>query len=310
MRKLIHSIPNFSEGIREDIYEGILDELRGVAGVELMGYQVDKDFNRTVVTVKGEPEPLKEALLNMSGKSYELIDMEQHVGEHPHIGAQDTIPCFPLANISLEEVTGFVEEIGEELFKRYEVPIYFAGKNARRPERRSTANIRKGWYKGLKKVAHLPERAPDIGPPALHPTAGGTVVSSGMYGDVCAVNFFLGTTDVSIAKKINMMVRGPSGGFPSVFGVGADLKSANRVAVSVNIFNTEETPIYRVFNMVKAEAARYGIPVTGTQVVSTIRQKALIDCVEYFMGIEDFELSQIVENHLIGVEGADPKALG
>lgn len=310
MQKLIHSIPNFSEGIREDIYETILDELRGIEGVELMGYQVDKDFNRTVVMVKGEPEPLKEALINMSGKSYELIDMEKHVGEHPHIGAQDTIPCFPLANITLEEVTQFGNEIGEEIFKRYEVPVYFAGKNARKPERRSSVFIRKGWYKGLKKVAHLPERAPDIGPPALHPTAGGTIVSSGMYGDVCAVNFFLNTTDVSIAKKINMMVRGPSGGFPSVFGVGADLKSKNRVAVSLNIFNTEETPIYRVFNIVKSEAARYGLQVTGTEIVSTVRQKALIDCVEYFMGIEDFNVDRIVENHLIGVDGADVKLLG
>jgi glutamate formiminotransferase / 5-formyltetrahydrofolate cyclo-ligase len=310
MQKLIHSIPNFSEGIREEVYETILDELRGIKGVELMGYQVDKDFNRTVVMVKGEPEPLKEALLNMSGKAYELIDMELHVGEHPHIGAQDTIPCFPLANITLEEVTQWVDEIGEEIYKRYEIPVYFAGKNARTPEKRSSVFIRKGWYKGLKKVAHLPERAPDLGPAALHPTAGATIVSSGMYGDVCAVNFFLGTTDIKIARKINKMVRGPSGGFPTVFGVGADLKSKNRVAVSVNIFNTEETPIYRVFNMVKSEAARYGIPVTGTEIVSTIRQKALIDCVEYFLGIEDFSLDRIVENHLIGLEGGDVKLLG
>ena len=182
MSVYIHSVPNFSEGARKEVIETIVDNLRGIDDVKLIDYYPDKNFNRTVVEVIGKPQPLKEALLKMAASSYELIDMEKQKGDHPRIGAQDTIPLFPLANCSLQECIAFAEEIGKEIFERFKVPVYFSGKNARSPERRDLSYIRKGQYEGLKQVVHLPERAPDIGPPALHPTAGATIVSADISG--------------------------------------------------------------------------------------------------------------------------------
>ena len=192
--KFIHAVPNFSEGRRTDVIEAIVVELRDIDGVKLIDYYPDPDFNRTVVEVIGKPEALKEALINMTGKACELINLEEQQGNHPRIGSQDTIPIFPLANISLEESITIAEEVGEEIFKRYQVPIYFSGENSRNEQRKSLDFIRKGQFEGLKEVAHLPERAPDVGPAALHPTAGATIVSSAMTGLV-AVNVVLGTSD-------------------------------------------------------------------------------------------------------------------
>jgi glutamate formiminotransferase/formiminotetrahydrofolate cyclodeaminase len=163
--------------------------------VKLIDYYPDADFNRTVVEMIGNPKPLKEALLNMAGKSYELINIEEQRGSHPRIGAQDTIPLFPLVNSTLEECVQLTEEIGEEIYRRFKVPVFFSGENARDERRKDLDFIRKGQYEGLKAVVHLPERAPDIGPPALHPTAGATIVSAAKRGLV-AVNVILDTDDL------------------------------------------------------------------------------------------------------------------
>ncbi len=177
----------------------------------------------------------------MAGKAYELIDMEAQRGEHPRIGAQDTIPLFPYGGITLEECVALAEEIGRELFKRYGVPVYYCGENARSEQRRSLDYIRKGQYEGLKKVVNLPERAPDIGPAALHPTAGATIVGAAAKGLV-AVNVILNTDDLGIAKKIARIVRGPSGGFETVRAIGLAFEDRNLVAVSMNMFDTDKTP--------------------------------------------------------------------
>jgi glutamate formiminotransferase / 5-formyltetrahydrofolate cyclo-ligase len=300
MAQYIHAVPNFSEGRRQEVVDAVVAQVRDREGVEFIDCYPDADFNRTVVEVVGQPQPLKAALLDMAGKSYELIDMEQQRGDHPRIGAQDTIPLFPLAGISLGECTRVAEEIGQELFERYGVPVYFSGENARCPERRDLDFIRAGQYEGLKKVADTPARAPDIGPPLLHPTAGATIVSAGTSGLV-AVNVMLGTTDVSIAKRIAKMVRGPSGGFSTVRAVGLPLTERGVVAVSMNLFDTVATPLYRVFNLVESEAQRYGVPVVGTQIVGTLPQEALVNCAEYYLRLEGFQRKQILENHLVGL---------
>lgn len=245
-----------------------------------------------------------EALLAMAGASYELIDMERQSGDHPRIGAQDTIPVFPLLGVSLEECVELAERIGREVFGRYGVPVYFSGANARCEERRSLSFIRAGQYEGLKEVAHLPERAPDLGPARLHPSAGATIVSAGTSGLV-AVNVMLGTTDVAIAKAIATMVRGPSGGFSTVRSVGLPLTERGVVAVSMNMFDTAATPIHRVFQLIELEAARYGVPVVGTQIIGTLPQEALVSCAEYFLRLEGFERSQILENHLVELQTGD-----
>jgi len=266
--------------------------------VKLIDHYPDPDFNRTVVEVIGQPAPLKEALLDMAGKSYDLIDMEKQRGDHPRIGAQDSIPVFPLANITLEECVDLAEEIGREVFERYAVPVYFTGENARCEERKDLDFIRRGQYEGLKEVAHLAERAPDLGPARLHPTAGATIVSASLEGLV-AVNVMLGTKDLAVAKSIARMVRGPSGGFSSVRAIGLPLTERGVVAVSMNMFDTTATPIYRLFNLVESEAARYGIPVVGTQIVGTLPQEALIRCAEFSLKLENFSRNQIIENHLV-----------
>jgi glutamate formiminotransferase / 5-formyltetrahydrofolate cyclo-ligase len=298
MSAYIHSVPNFSEGVRRDVIEAVVGEVRGREGVRLIGYFPDPDFNRTVVEIIGKPDPLKEALLDMAGKSYELIDMELQSGDHPRIGAQDTIPFFPLLNVTLDECVELAEEIGQEVFERYGVPVYFSGKNARCEERKSLDFIRAGQYEGLKRAVSLPGRAPDIGPAQLHPTAGATIVSADTAGLV-AVNVMLGTTDVSIAKSIAQMVRGPSGGFSSIRSVGLPLTEHGVVAVSMNMFDTVRTPIYRAFNLIESEAARYGVPVVGTQIIGTLPQEALINCAEYYLRLEGFDRKQIIENHLV-----------
>jgi len=300
MSQYIHAVPNFSEGIRKDVIEAVVGTLKGIDGVKFIDCYPDPSFNRTVIEVIGKPAPLKEALLNMAEKSYALIDMEKQKGAHPRIGAQDTIPLFPLANIELSECIALAEEIGEQVFKRFGVPVFFSGENARCPERQNLDFIRKGQYEGLKEVAHLDERAPDIGPAALHPTAGATIVSAGVTGLV-AVNVVLGTQDLSIAKAIAKTVRGPSGGFSTIRSIGLAFEERKQVAVSMNMFDTNKTPIFRAYGLVEREAARYGVPVVGTEIVGMLPQEALVNCAEYFLKLENFNRDQIIENHLVGI---------
>ncbi len=298
MAKYIQAVPNFSEGRRTEVVEKIVDQVRNVKGVKLVDYHPDADFNRTVVTLIGEPEPLKEALLSLAGKSIELINMEEQSGSHPRIGAQDTIPVFPLKNITLEECTALAEEIGQEVYKRFNVPVFFTGENARKPERKALDFIRKGQYEGLKQVAHTEERRPDIGPAALHPTAGATIVSAGT-NPLVAFNVILGTPDLEIAKKIAKAMRGPSGGFTTVRSVGLKFEDRNQVCVSMNMFDYVNTPLYRTFELVKLEASRYGVPVVGSELVGVVPMESLINSLEFYMGIENFDRTQILENHLL-----------
>ncbi|MDW7674122.1 MAG: glutamate formimidoyltransferase, partial [Bacillota bacterium] len=247
-----------------------------------------------------KPEPLKEALLKMAGKSIELIDMEVQTGNHPRIGAQDTIPIFPLKNISLDECRELAEEIGKEIYNRYEVPVFFAGENARTPERKALDFIRKGQYEGLKLVAHTPERAPDIGPAALHPSAGAVIVSAGQT-PLVAFNVILGTSDLQVAKSIAKIVRGPSGGFTTVRAVGIKFEERNQVVVSMNMFDYANTPLYRTFELIKLEAQRYGVPVVGSELIGVVPLEAIVNSLEYFLKLENFDRNQILENNLLGL---------
>ncbi len=301
MQKYIQAVPNFSDGRRKEVIEAVVEQVRNVAGVKLVDYAPDPDFNRTVVTLIGRPQPLKEALLKMAGKSIELINMEEQTGSHPRIGAQDTIPVFPLKNVTLEECVSLAEEIGQEVYKRFKVPVYFTGENARAPERKVLDYIRKGQYEGLKKVAHTPERAPDIGPATLHPTAGAVIVSAGT-NPLVAFNVILGTDNLEIARSIARIVRGPSGGFTTVRSVGLRFEERKQVVVSMNMFDYVATPLYRTYEVVRMEAARYGVPVVGTQLVGVVPLESLLNSLDYFLQLEGFDRNQILENHLYDLE--------
>lgn len=303
-KKYVHAVPNFSNGRDKEVIEVIVGEIRKSKGVKLIGYFPDADFNRTVIECLGEPKPLKQALLNMAGKAYELINMEKQEGKHPRIGALDTIPIFPLCNISLEECIELAEEIGKEIWERYKVPVYFSGENARTPERKELAYIRKGQYEGLKEVVHTPERRPDLGTAELHPTAGATIVSAAMR-NLVAVNMILNTSNMEIGRHIAKIVRGPSGGFSTVRAVAFKPDGYDNVAVSMNMFDTVNTPIYRVFQVIENEAKRYGLTIVGTQICGTLPQDALLNCAEYFLRIVDFDQKQVLENNILSLEEED-----
>ncbi len=297
-KKYILAVPNFSEGRREEVVEAIVDQVRNIDGVKLISYEPEHDFNRTVVTLIGEPKPLKQALINLASKSYELINMEEQSGTHPRIGAQDTIPIFPFKSITLEECAEYIEELAVELYEKCGVPLYFSGQNARCEERKALSFIRKGQYEGLKEVAHTDERKPDMGPAKLHPTAGATILSADLEG-LTAYNVFLDTENVQIAKKIAKGVRGPSGGFSTVRAVGIKFPEREGVVVSMNMFDCGKTPLYRTFNFVKQEAARYGVAVTGSELVGPVKLDYLLNSLEYLLGLENFNKGQILETHLM-----------
>lgn len=305
-KQYILAVPNFSDGSRPEVYEAVADTIRNREGVKLVSVEPESDFNRTVLTIIGEPQPLKAALLDMAAKSYELIDMTVQKGTHPRIGAQDTIPLFPLAGIGLEEVQKMAEEIGHELYEKHGVPIYFSGENARTEDKKTISYIRKGQYEGLKTLLENEAdparegREPDLSKDGkLSPELGATIVSSDMEGLV-AYNVFLDTEDVSVAKEIAKAVRGPSGGFSTIRAVGIKFPEREGVVVSMNMFNCAQTPLYRAFELVKMEAAGPGIRVTGSELVGPLKLEYLLNNLTHYLGLEGFDTGQILETHLMG----------
>lgn len=309
-KKYILAVPNFSEGRRNDVIEEIVGEVKNIEGVKLVSYEPEYDFNRTVVTLIGEIEPLKKALLKLACKSIELIDMRKQQGTHPRIGSQDTIPLFPFKNITVEECIDIAEDIAKELYAKTEVPIYFAAGNARTEDKKSLAFIRKGQYEGLRDLlketkndpnrkAEYESRKPDISNDGLINEKSGAVIVSAEAEGLTAYNIFLNTEDLSIAKKIAKGVRGPSGGFSTTRAVGIKFPERSGVVVSINMFDCKNTPIYRIFNFVKQEAARYGVIVTGSQIVGPIKLEYIVNSWEYQLQLEGFRTSQILETHLM-----------
>lgn len=311
-KKYILAVPNFSEGRRNDVIEEIVGEVKNIEGVKLVSYEPEYDFNRTVVTLIGEIEPLKKALLKLACKSIELIDMRKQQGTHPRIGSQDTIPLFPFKNITVEECIDIAEDIAKELYAKTEVPIYFAAGNARTEDKKSLAFIRKGQYEGLRDLlketkndpnrkAEYESRKPDISNDGLLNEKSGAVIVSAEAEGLTAYNIFLNTEDLSIAKKIAKGVRGPSGGFSTTRAVGIKFPERSGVVVSINMFDCKNTPIYRIFNFVKQEAARYGVIVTGSQIVGPIKLEYIVNSWEYQLQLEGFRISQILETHLMNM---------
>ncbi|MBF8983863.1 glutamate formimidoyltransferase [Lutibacter sp. B2] len=304
-KKYILAVPNFSDGRRPEVIDAIAGTIKNREGVKLVTCEPEYDFNRTVLTIIGEPAPLKEALLEMAGKSYELIDMREQKGTHPRIGAQDTIPLFPLLNVELDECIKLAEEIGNEVYEKYQVPIYFSGENARTLDKKSISFIRKGQYEGLKALLEDKEnpdydsRKPDLSSDdKLSDKYGATIVSADMEG-LTAYNVFLATEDVSIAKTIAKAVRGPSGGFSTIRAVGIKFPERDGVVVSMNMFDCASTPLYRAFEFVKQEAKKYGVTVTGSALVGPVKLDYLLNNIEYYLGLQGLKKDQILENNLI-----------
>ena len=305
-KKYIHAAPNFSAGKDRSVVEAIVDQVRNLKGVRLVDYFPDADFNRTPVELVGEPEPLFNALLGMAGKAYELIDMEKQTGKHPRIGAQDTIPLFPLRNIGLEECKDLAFRLGKALWEKYRVPVYFAGVNAKTKQRQEISFIREGQYEGLRKLLRenvankeiLEARAPDLGEGQLSAKSGATIVSAGER-NLVAVNVILNTTDLDVARQIAKMVRGPSGGFSTIRAVAFTPDGYEEAAVSMNMFDTDQTPLYRVVQLIRHEAGRLGTSVKGTQLSGAFPTRVLLQCADYYLNLLDFKPNQLLEQNLL-----------
>jgi len=298
MAKLVQCVPNFSEGRRPDVVERIIDAIRGVAGVRVLDHSADPSHNRAVVTFIGEAGPVQEAAFRGAARAAELINMEEHRGAHPRIGATDVIPFIPIGETSMEECVILARELGARLGAELGIPVYLYESAATRPERKNLPQVRKGEYEGLKETIARPERQPDFGPDRLHPTAGATAV--GARPPLVAYNINLGTSDVAIAKAIAKSIRGSSGGYPSIKALGVMIEDRRVAQVTINVCNYREVSLQRVFETVKSEASRYGVNVIGSEVVGLLPVEALIDAAAFYLRLEDFKSDQVLENRLLG----------
>ncbi|MGI6252003.1 MAG: glutamate formimidoyltransferase [Aminivibrio sp.] len=301
--KLIECVPNFSEGRRQDVIEAIAGNFKGVRGCTLLDYRADSDHNRLVVSLAGEPEAVADALMKAARTAVDAIDMNVHQGAHPRIGAVDVIPFTPIRGITMEECITFSHDFGERYATELGVPVYYYEDSARRPERKRLEVIRKGQYETLKAESVNPDRHPDVGGPALHPTAGATVVGARQF--LVAFNVNLNTADEEIAKKIGTFVRSSSGGFCHVKGMGVALAERGMTQVSMNIVDYQKNALYRVLELIRMEARRWGVEVVETEIYGMIPAQAILDSAAYYLQVKDFDPDQVLELKLLGMGGED-----
>ncbi len=296
-KKIVECVPNFSEGKDLDIIEKIVSPFKNREDVELLSCEPDKDYNRTVVTVMGEPEAVKETILKSIEIATELIDLNKHTGEHSRMGATDVVPFIPIRNMTVEETVELSKEVGKEIYERLNVPVFLYEDSASNEERRNLANIRRGQFEGMKDKIKEEKWTPDFGKNEIHPTAG--VVAVGARLPLIAYNIDLDTTDVEIANKIAKAIRHSSGGFRYIKAGGVEIKERGITQVTMNITNYKKTPIYRVFETVKMEAKRYGVNVLGSEIVGLAPMDALIESTEYYLGLYGFDMTKVIESRLL-----------
>ena len=296
---LVECVPNFSEGRDPAKVDAIVEAMK-IPGVYLLDREMDSDHNRCVITLVGERDAIQEAAIRGVGKAAELIDLTKHQGAHPRMGAADVVPFIPIDGVTIEDCVAIARHVGAEIAKRFQIPVYLYEAAATTPERQNLENIRRGQFEGIRAdIATNPARKPDFGEPRVHPTAGATVVGARKF--LIAYNVFLNTPDVDIAKKVAKAVRVSSGGLRFVKGAGFLVRGLAQV--SMNLTDFEQTPIHRVFEFVKREAARYGVIPVSSEIVGLIPKKALEQAAEWFLQVENFDSSLILENRLTAVMG-------
>ncbi|HEX3891695.1 MAG TPA: glutamate formimidoyltransferase [Terracidiphilus sp.] len=294
---LVECVPNFSEGRDAAKVDAIVEAMR-VPGVYLLDREMDADHNRCVITLVGDREAMEEGAIRGAGKAAELIDLTQHLGAHPRMGATDVIPFIPIEGVTVEDCVAMANRVGAEIAKRFGIPVYLYEAAAKTPERQNLENIRRGQFEGIRdEIGTHPARKPDFGELRVHPTAGATVV--GARKALIAYNVFLNTPDVDVAKKIAKAVRFSTGGLRFVKGAGFLVRG--QAQVSMNLTDFEQTPVHRVFEFVKREAARYGVAAVSSEIVGLIPKAALEQAAEWFLQVENFDSSLILENRLTAV---------
>jgi glutamate formiminotransferase / formiminotetrahydrofolate cyclodeaminase len=296
---LVECVPNFSEGRDAAKVDAIVEAMK-LPGVYLLDREMDADHNRCVITLVGERDAIQEAAIRGVGKAAELIDLTQHQGAHPRMGAADVVPFIPIEGVKIEDCVAMARRAGEEIAKRFQVPVYLYEAAATSPDRQNLENIRRGEFEGIRaEIGTNPARKPDFGEARVHPTAGATVVGARKF--LIAYNIFLNTANVAIAKKVAKAVRFSSGGLRYVKGAGFLVRGMAQV--SMNLTDFEQTPIHRVFEFVRREAARYGVAPVSSEVVGLIPKLALEQAAEWFLQVENFDSSLILENRLAAVIG-------
>ena len=295
--KLVECVPNFSEGRRPEVLDEIVGAMTAVEGVRLLDKEMDADHNRAVVTMIGEPESVLEAAFRGIAKAKDLIDLTGHEGEHPRMGATDVCPFVPVQDVTMDDCVELAKRLGERVGGELEIPVFLYEAAATRPDRQNLAAVRKGQFEGLRDaIGKDPARDPDFGPAGIHPTAGATAIGARPF--LIAYNINLGTTNVKIAKAIAKSIRHSGGGLRHVKAMGFEIKDRGIVQVSINMVDFRGTPLFRVFEMVKSEAARHGVPVIGSEIVGLVPADALADCADFYLRLENFQRDQVLENRL------------
>lgn len=297
MAKIVECVPNFSEGRNMEVVEKIVGAFRGKEGVKLLDYSTDKDHNRMVVTTAGDPQALKKAVVEAIGIAVANIDLTKHEGQHPRMGAVDVVPFIPISEMTMEEAVELSKEVAREVAESYALPVYLYEKAAAAPVRENLANIRKGEFEGLGEKMKQPEWKPDLGPAAPHKTAGAVVIGARM--PLVAYNVNLNTGDLAIADKIAKTVRHIGGGLRFCKAMGVELTERGIVQVSMNLTDYTKTAVYRAHELVRIEAARWGVTIAGGEIIGLVPMQALVDVAEYYLGLENFSMKQVLEKQLM-----------
>ncbi len=293
---IIESIPNVSEGRRQEVIERFAATIRKVAGVRLLDHSSDASHNRSVFTLVGDANSLKTATLELFDQALQAIDLREHRGEHPRLGAVDVVPFVPIQGITMQDCVALAKDVGAAVAERFCVPVYLYEEASSNPLRKNLEDIRRGEFEGLAAKMATPGWAPDFGPPVPHATAGASVIGARM--PLIAYNINLNTDRLDVAKKIASAIRYSSGGLRYVKAMGIRIDDRNLAQVSMNLTNYDKTPIFRVFEMVKREAARYGVSILESEIVGLVPSAALVSSAEFYLQLERFSAEQILENKL------------
>ena len=294
--KLVECVPNFSEGRRKEVLDAIVAEAR-TRNVKVLDMESDVDHNRSVLTFVGDPTSVKDAALAVSAKAIELIDLNKHTGQHPRMGAVDVMPFIPISDVSMEECIHLSKEVAAQFAERFKVPVYLYEAAATRPDRRNLADVRKGEFEGLREqIGKNPDKKPDFGPNAIHPTAGATAIGARQV--LVAYNINLATNNLDIAKKIAKQIRGKDGGLSAVKALGFELKDRGIVQVSMNMVDYKASQLFKVFELVRILAEQFGVQILESEVVGLVPTEALTDTAEFYLQLRNFNKDQILERKL------------
>ncbi|QQK08252.1 glutamate formimidoyltransferase [Miniphocaeibacter halophilus] len=297
MSKIVQCIPNFSEGKNITTIKKLIDVAKSTAGVTLVDHSSDENHNRSVFTLIGSPEGVEEVLVKLSKIARDNIDMTKHFGKHPRMGSTDVIALVPIKNITMEETVKLSEKIGERIYNELEIPVMLYANSAKKENRINLANIRKGEFEGMSKKLLEEKWTPDFGENKIHPTAGITAI--GARSPMIAFNVNLNTNNLEIANNIARIIRGSSGGFKNCKAIGLLLEDKNIVQVSINMMDYNKLPLYRIFEIIKLEAKKYGVTILESEIIGLTPGKALVDSAIYYLQMNNFDYNtQVLENYL------------